>query len=164
MVAIIGGEPRRFRPLVDLYRRSLGEGSATSLPVGAHSPGHVAATDDEALEQLWPHYRAMHDRIGADRGWPQITREQFDVAAGPSGALVVGSPDTVAAKIVMQSTLLQAGMAPVFGKRPGVGLMPTRLLKAAGTRPEPAVSVPSAKAARPEATVTADPELEPPEI
>jgi probable LLM family oxidoreductase len=105
-LAIIGGEPLRFAPLVDLYHRATDELGKPRQPVGAHCPGHVAATDDQALEQMWPHYRAMHDRIGAERGWPPLTRAQFDATAGPDGALFVGSPATVAAKIVKVVTAL----------------------------------------------------------
>ncbi len=68
-------------------------------PIAAHSPGHVAATDEAAREQLWPHYRDMMTRIGGERGWPPVTRAHFDREAGPDGALYVGSPETVAAKI-----------------------------------------------------------------
>jgi probable LLM family oxidoreductase len=100
MLAIIGGEPLRFAPLVDLYDRALKEFGHSSQPVGAHSPGFVAGTDEEARDIFWPHYRAMHDRIGRERGWPPLTRAQFDAGTGPDGALFVGSPETVAAKIV----------------------------------------------------------------
>jgi len=100
MLAIIGGDPLRFAPFVDLYHRALDQLERPRLPIGAHSPGHVAETDDLALEQLWPHYKVMHDRIGAQRGWPPMTEAQFEAAAGPSGALAVGSPETVARKIV----------------------------------------------------------------
>ena len=100
MLAIIGGEPLRFAPLVDLYDRALKEFGQPTQLLGAHSPGYVAGTDDAARDEYWPHYKAMHDRIGRERGWPPITRAQFDAGAGPSGALFVGSPDTVAAKIV----------------------------------------------------------------
>jgi probable LLM family oxidoreductase len=99
-LAIIGGEPARFRPLVDLYHRALAQLGKPTLPVAAHCPGHVAATDEQAREELWPHYSAMHTRIGRERGWPAMTRQQFDLTAGPDGALFVGSPATVAAKIV----------------------------------------------------------------
>jgi probable LLM family oxidoreductase len=100
MLAIIGGDPLRFAPFTDLYRRSLRQLGRPELPIGIHSPGHVAATDEQAREELWPHYRSMHARIGRERGWPPMTREQFDAAAGPTGALAVGAPATVAAKIV----------------------------------------------------------------
>jgi probable LLM family oxidoreductase len=99
-LAIIGGDPLRFQPFVDLYHRALDELGRPTLPVGIHSPGHVGETDEQALEEYWPHYRVMHNRIGAQRGWPPMTRHQFDQAAGPNGALAVGSPETVAAKIV----------------------------------------------------------------
>ncbi|HWK10827.1 MAG TPA: hypothetical protein VNR64_12290, partial [Vicinamibacterales bacterium] len=69
------------------------------LPIAVHSPGHVAATDDQARNELWPHFAAMMSRIGAERGWPAMSRAQFDREAGPDGALCVGSPETVAAKI-----------------------------------------------------------------
>lgn len=68
-------------------------------PIAVHSPGHVAATDDEAREQLWPHYRDIMTRIGSERGWPPVTRAHFDREAGPDGALYVGAPETVAQKI-----------------------------------------------------------------
>jgi alkanesulfonate monooxygenase SsuD/methylene tetrahydromethanopterin reductase-like flavin-dependent oxidoreductase (luciferase family) len=68
-------------------------------PIAVHSPGHVAATDQEAREQLWPHYEAMMNRIGAERGWQPASRAHFEHEAGPHGALCVGSPETVAAKI-----------------------------------------------------------------
>ncbi|MCC7179278.1 MAG: LLM class flavin-dependent oxidoreductase [Acidobacteria bacterium] len=100
MLAIIGGSPMRFKPYVDLYHRALGQFGHSAHPVGAHSPGHVAATDEQAREDVWPHYQAMMTRIGAERGWPPVTRAQFEREAGPDGALYVGSPETVAAKIV----------------------------------------------------------------
>jgi probable LLM family oxidoreductase len=98
-VAIIGGSPTRFRPFVDLYHQSLERFGHGPLPVAAHSPGHVADTDERAREEIWPHYRAMMTRIGGERGWPPVTRGQFDREVGPDGALCVGSPETVAQKI-----------------------------------------------------------------
>lgn len=100
VVAIIGGEFLRFAPLVDLYHRATDELGKPRQPVAAHCPGYVAATDEAARDELWPHYSAMHARIGRERGWPAMTRAQFDLTAGPDGALFVGSPATVAAKIV----------------------------------------------------------------
>jgi len=108
ILAIIGGDPLRFMPFTDLYRRSLRQFDRPELPIGIHSPGHIAATDEQARDELWPHYRTMHARIGRERGWPPMTREQFDAAAGPTGALAVGSPATVAAKIVRAVTGLGA--------------------------------------------------------
>jgi probable LLM family oxidoreductase len=99
MLAIIGGDPVRFRPYVDLYHQALEQMGKAPLPVGQHSPGFVGATDDKAKELIWPHYRDMHARIGRERGWPPLAREQFEAEAGPNGALMVGSPETVAQKI-----------------------------------------------------------------
>ena len=73
---------------------------AASCPSGCTRPGHVADTDERAKQELWPHYREMHARIGRERGWPPMTRTQFELATGPEGALAVGSPETVADKIV----------------------------------------------------------------
>lgn len=99
-LAIIGGSSRRFRPYVDLYQQSLTRFHMPLQPIAVHSPGHVAATDEEAREQVWPHYLAMMSRIGRERGWPPIGRDHFEREAGPDGALYVGSPETVARKIV----------------------------------------------------------------
>jgi len=105
-LAIIGGSPERFKPFVDLYRQALEQLGRPELPIAVHSPGHVAATDELAQEQLWPHYQALITRIGKERGWPPTTRAQFDREAGPDGALCVGSPETVAAKIARMAKLL----------------------------------------------------------
>lgn len=98
-LAIIGGNPIRFRPYVDLYLQSLERFGFEPQPIAVHSPGHVAATDQDAKDQLWPHYEAMMNRIGAERGWPPADRRHFEHEAGPTGALCVGSPETVARKI-----------------------------------------------------------------
>jgi probable LLM family oxidoreductase len=108
MLAIIGGDPLRFAPFADLYRRALDELGQPRLPIGIHSPGHVAETDEQARDELWPHYREMHARIGRERGWPPMTRSQYELAAGPEGALAAGSPQTVADKIVRAVTGLGA--------------------------------------------------------
>lgn len=99
MLAIIGGDPMSFAPLVGLYHRSLAAAGHGPQPVGVHAPGYVAASDDQAREEAWPHYQAMHARIGRERGWPPIQRGQFERSAGPDGALFVGAPTTVATKI-----------------------------------------------------------------
>ena len=99
MLAIIGGDPARFRPYVDLYARALEEYGKPARPIGVHSPGHVASTDEEARERFWPHYKQMHDRIGAQRGWPPFAREAY-MQEIEHGSLYVGSPETVARKIV----------------------------------------------------------------
>lgn len=100
MLAIIGGDPLAFAPLVDLYHRALAHAEQEPQPVGVHSPGYVAETDEQARDEMWPHYATMLARIGRERGWAPITREQFEHTAGPDGALFVGSPETVATKIV----------------------------------------------------------------
>jgi len=105
MLAIIGGEPARFAPYVDLYHRALkefgwDEERITAEPIGEHSPGYVAETDERAREEAWPHFKAMQDRIGRERGWSPMTRDQYEHMAGPDGALFVGAPQTVADKIV----------------------------------------------------------------
>jgi probable LLM family oxidoreductase len=107
-LAIIGGDPGRFRPYVDLYRRTVAELGAGDLPVAVHSPGHIAATDDEAREQLYPHFKAQRDRIGSERGWGPMGPADFDREAGPGGSLYVGSPETVARKVA--STVSRLGV------------------------------------------------------
>jgi probable LLM family oxidoreductase len=99
VVAVIGGSPAGFVPLVDLYHRALAHYGHPTLPVSMHSPGHIAATDELAREQMYPHHAAAFTRIGRERGWGPFTPEQFDAGAGPEGALFVGSPETVAQKI-----------------------------------------------------------------
>jgi probable LLM family oxidoreductase len=100
MLAIIGGSPQRFAPWAELYRERLQRFNKPSQPIGVHSPGHVAETDEQAKEELFPHYLSLMNRIGAERGWPPSGRREFEHAAGPDGALYVGSPATVAAKIL----------------------------------------------------------------
>ncbi|MCF1707705.1 LLM class flavin-dependent oxidoreductase [Tabrizicola sp. J26] len=108
ILAIIGGDPRRFLPYVDLYNRACAQIGRPVRPLGVHSPGHVAATDEEAQEQLWPHYRKMHDRIGGERGWPPTTKESF-LNEVRHGSLYVGSPETVARKIAATVSALGLG-------------------------------------------------------
>ncbi len=102
MVAIIGGRPRQFRALIDLYRENRREDGppGRSPSVGIHFIGFLADTTAQALETFWPAYRDVFGKIGRERGWPPPTREQFDAQCSPAGALMVGDPDTVAAKIV----------------------------------------------------------------
>jgi alkanesulfonate monooxygenase SsuD/methylene tetrahydromethanopterin reductase-like flavin-dependent oxidoreductase (luciferase family) len=98
MLAIIGGEPQRFMPYVALYRRSLDQLGKPALPIGVHSPGYVADSDARAREEFWPDYKRMRDRIGGERGWPPMSRAEFDREAD-HGSLYIGSPETVARKI-----------------------------------------------------------------
>lgn len=107
MLAIIGGDPARFLPFANLYREAQQELGRDAMPLGVHSPGHVAATDAEARDQLWPHFESNRNRIGAERGWPNTTRAEFEHEAD-SGSLYVGSPETVAAKIARTVRLLDA--------------------------------------------------------
>ena len=98
MLAIIGGDPLRFKPYVELYHRATAQFGTPSRPIGIHSPGFVAATDEAAREALWPHYQQMFGRIGRERGWPPATKERY-LAEVEHGALFVGAPQTVARKI-----------------------------------------------------------------
>jgi len=98
MLAIIGGEARRFRPFVDLWHRAWAQVGKPALPLGMHSHGHVAATDEEAMEKVWPHYQTMFNRIGRERGWPPTSKDQF-LAEVRGGSQYVGSPETVARRI-----------------------------------------------------------------
>jgi probable LLM family oxidoreductase len=98
MLAIIGGDPRRFLPFIDLYKRAYARLGRPVKPIGLHSHGYVADTDEQAREELWPHHKGMRDRIGAERGWPPVTRASFDQEAD-HGSLYVGAPETVARRI-----------------------------------------------------------------
>ena len=98
MLAIIGGDPARFREYVELHRRAHAHFGTPVEAVGVHSPGHVAPTDTQAREEIWPHYQRQNAKIGAERGWPPIRREDFEREAD-RGSLYVGSPETVARRI-----------------------------------------------------------------
>jgi alkanesulfonate monooxygenase SsuD/methylene tetrahydromethanopterin reductase-like flavin-dependent oxidoreductase (luciferase family) len=108
MVAIIGGETHRFRPLVDLYRQAgkrAGHAPA-QLKVGLHSLGYVGESTEKAFEEFYPGYAAAMTKIGKERGWPPTTRAHFEAQAGPRGALLVGGPEDVAAKILRHAEAL----------------------------------------------------------
>ncbi|MCO5090748.1 LLM class flavin-dependent oxidoreductase [Bosea sp. (in: a-proteobacteria)] len=98
MLAVIGGDPLRFKPFVDLYRRAYAQTAKAPKPVGVHSPGYVAASDDRAKEEFFAPYKQMRDRIGAERGWPPMGRDEFEHEVA-HGSLYLGSPETVARKI-----------------------------------------------------------------
>ena len=98
-LAIIGGDPARFAPFANLYRKSMEEFGNSQLPISIHSPGFVADTDEEAIERHWPNHEKMFGRIGRERGWAPITKEHY-LQEVKYGSLYVGSPDTVAKKIV----------------------------------------------------------------
>ncbi|MCC8407807.1 LLM class flavin-dependent oxidoreductase [Mucilaginibacter sp. UR6-1] len=108
MVAIIGGETERFRPLVDLYRKSGAEAGfkPEDLKVGLHSPGYVGDTDESAIADYYPGYIENWTKVGRERGWPPVTKAQFDAGVSPKGVLVVGGPETVAEKLKRHSEAL----------------------------------------------------------
>jgi alkanesulfonate monooxygenase SsuD/methylene tetrahydromethanopterin reductase-like flavin-dependent oxidoreductase (luciferase family) len=98
MLAVIGGSPRRFAPLVELYKRALAEFGAPDLPIGLHSLGFVAPTDEEAIETQWPYWKEQFEWAARERGWRMPTREQFDAEVA-GGSMYVGSPETVANRL-----------------------------------------------------------------
>ena len=108
MVAVIGGETHRFRPLIDLYREAGKRAGFTpeQLKVGLHSLGYVANTSEEAVSEYYPGYAETFTRIGKERGWPPVTKARFDAQNGPTGALLVGSAEEVAKKIIRHSAAL----------------------------------------------------------
>ena len=131
MVAIIGGETRQFRPLVDLYweaGRRAGF-SRDRLKVGVHSLGYVAATAQEAADDFFPGYARAFTTIGKERGWGPITRAQFEAQLTPNGALLVGTPDEVAAKIQRHSEAL-GGISRITFMMNGASLPHAKLMSA----------------------------------
>jgi probable LLM family oxidoreductase len=108
MLAIIGGSPSRFAPFSQLFQQALESYGRAALPVGVHSPGHVAATDEKAREEFWPRYQEVLRHYSKIRGFAIPTRESFMDEIGPRGALHVGSPETVAQKIAQTLTSLGA--------------------------------------------------------
>ncbi|WP_405651949.1 LLM class flavin-dependent oxidoreductase [Streptomyces sp. NBC_00019] len=108
MIAIIGGSPERFAPYIDLYERAADQFGTTAHPVGMHSPGFIADTDEEARELRWPHYKVIRDRIGALRGWPPLRKEEYAHEI-EHGSLYIGSPETVARKMAAAIKALGVG-------------------------------------------------------
>jgi probable LLM family oxidoreductase len=108
MLAIIGGPPLRFAPFSQLFNEALDHFGQPARPIGVHSPGHIAATDEQAREEFWPHYLEVIGRIGKTRGFRVPTKESFLQEIGPDGALFVGSPETVARKIAVNLPALGA--------------------------------------------------------
>jgi probable LLM family oxidoreductase len=143
MVAIIGGETRKFRPLVDLYReagRRAGH-SPDRLKVGVHSLGYVAENTQEAVDDFYPGYARTMTEIGKERGWPKMTRASFDSQRGTQGALLVGDPDEVVEKIVRHSKALGGISRITFMMNPA-SLPHAKLMRATeliGTRVAPAL-------------------------
>jgi alkanesulfonate monooxygenase SsuD/methylene tetrahydromethanopterin reductase-like flavin-dependent oxidoreductase (luciferase family) len=144
MVAIIGGDTHRFRPLVDLYReagRKAGH-APEKLKVGLHSLGYVAKDLDTAIEEYYPGYAEMFTKIGKERGWPPVTKAHFMSQIGPLGAFLVGSPEEVAAKILRHSEAL-GGISRVTFQMDNAGLSHEKLLNAIdliGTKVSPLVN------------------------
>jgi probable LLM family oxidoreductase len=128
MVAIIGGETHRFRPLVDLYRQAGARAGFTpeQLKVGIHSLGYIAETDEEAADAFFPGYAKTFGQVGKERGWGGVTRTNFDTLLGPTGALLVGSPENVAEKILRFSEAL--GGVSRFTFQMDVGALPNAKL------------------------------------
>lgn len=144
MVAIIGGETRHFRPLIDLYReagRRAGH-SPDKLKVGIHSIGYVAETTQQAANDFFPGYARTFTGIGKERGWRPVTRAAFDAQRGPHGALIIGDPEEVVDKIVRHSNALGGISRITFQMNPG-SLSQDKLMRAIeliGTRVAPALS------------------------
>lgn len=143
IVAIIGGEARRFRPLIDLYRET-GQRQghvAEQLKVGVHSLGFLAESTAQAADSLYPAYAHTFNRLGRERGWPPVTREQFDASRGALGALVVGDTANVAEKILYENEIL--GGISRFAIQLTVGTLPhaqvMRAIELLGTRVAPIV-------------------------
>jgi probable LLM family oxidoreductase len=126
MLAIIGGDPNRFRPYVDLYLQALSQLGKQVRPIGVHSHGYVADTDEQARDELWPDYKVMRDRIGAERGWPPMQRAEFDREAD-QGSLYVGSPETVSRRIA--STAKALGLSRFDMKYSAGALSHERILR-----------------------------------
>jgi probable LLM family oxidoreductase len=125
MLAIIGGSPARFAPFPKLFRQALGEFGNAARPVGVHSPGHVAVTDEQAREEFWPRYLEVISHVSKTRGFAVPTKDSFMQEVGPRGALHVGSPATVAQKIADTLTALGASR---FDLKYGMGGLSHRAL------------------------------------
>jgi probable LLM family oxidoreductase len=106
-LAIIGGDPARFTPYANLYREALEKEGKPQLPISIHSPGHIAETDEQAIEEQWPHYQSAFGRIGRERGWGPMTKMHY-ISEVNGGSLYVGSPETVARKIAYAISSLGA--------------------------------------------------------
>ncbi|MGQ1947216.1 Atu2307/SP_0267 family LLM class monooxygenase [Geofilum sp. OHC36d9] len=130
MVAVIGGETHRFRPLIDLYREAgVKAGYSTDdLKVGLHSLGYVATNSQEAIETFYPGYKKSFTKIGLERGWGPVTRNHFDWQCGPKGAFLIGNPELVAEKILRHSEAL-GGISRVTFQMDSAGLTHEQILQ-----------------------------------
>ena len=143
MVAIIGGEPHRFRPLIDLYREAGKRAghAPEQLKVGVHALGYVADTDQQASDDFFPGYADAFTKIGQERGWPPVTRNQFEALRRPTGALLVSDPETVAAKLLQMNEAL-GGISRISFQMSVAALPHDKLLHAIellGTRVAPVI-------------------------
>jgi len=143
MAAIIGGETRRFRPLIDLYREAGAKAGHPPglLKLGVHSPGYVAETTERAAEEFLPGFARAINEIGKERGWPPMTRKDFDAQTGPEGALMVGNPEEVAEKILRHSRSL-GGISRITFQMNAASLAHDKMMRAIeliGTRLAPAL-------------------------
>lgn len=144
MVAVIGGETHRFRPLTDLYKaagKAAGH-SPEKLKVGLHSLGYVANTTQQAINDFYPGYAETFTRIGKERGWPPVTRPHFDAQNGPQGALLVGGPEEIAEKILRHSAAL-GGISRITFQMDNAALSHSKLMESIellGTRVAPLVN------------------------
>lgn len=131
MVAIIGGYTARFRPLIDLYREAGRKAGFTpdQLTVGLHSPGYVARTNEQAVAEYYPGYAELWTKLGRERGWPPVTKVQFDSLMGPEGVLVVGGPEQVAEKLMRHSEAL-GGVDRFTFQMDNAGLTHSQLMNA----------------------------------
>ncbi len=131
MLAVIGGETQRFRPLLDLYRKTGEEAGfpPEQLKVGLHSLGYVAPDFDQAVEAYYPGYADTFTQIGRERGWPPVNRARFDLQTGPEGAIVIGNPSQVADKIIRHSKAL-GGISRFTFQMDNAGLSHRQLLEA----------------------------------
>ncbi|MEP6931808.1 MAG: LLM class flavin-dependent oxidoreductase [Flavobacterium sp.] len=143
MVAVIGGQTHRFRPLIDLYREA-GQANGfkpEELKVGLHSPGYVSATNESAVAEYYPGYAELWTKLGLERGWPPVTKEKFDYLADEKGVLVLGNPEQVAEKILRHSDAL-GGISRFTFQMDNAGLTHSQLMNAIeliGTKVKPLI-------------------------
>ena len=143
MVAIIGGEPHRFLPLIDLYREAGQRAgfAASDLKVGLHQMGFVGDTTEQAAEDYYPGHARLFTHIGKERGWPPTTRAQFDATRGPTGAYLIGEPELAAEKILRENEAL-GGLARITFQMTNVAMPHKKMLKSIellGTKVAPIV-------------------------
>jgi probable LLM family oxidoreductase len=157
-LAIIGGEPERFAPFVELHRESVRRaGKDPATPVGINSHGYIAATSQQAADEAWPSVSAVMNQIGRERGWPPMTRAQYDASTGLHGANFIGSPEQVVEKILFQHEvfrhqrfLIQFSVGPL----PHASLM--RSIELYGTKVAPAVRKALGTGVQPEPAAAAE--------